>query len=214
MKKTILGLFVLSLLATAVIAQEATPTLISAQTVSVNAYVVLGRGIAANPDDPMDFMIVKIGIGKVRSSTANMTIGVLKLDEELYRLRDVAVADGQATGNIYKDDAEVGSFDVASVMKGDTEIWAGTMTLGTSYNLYIIEGVRPIKASELREKVVEYCNANEDANCADRLTNYCQNNPDDTRCRALYRAWCLRDDNMDDTRCRYEFRNWCSAQII
>jgi len=96
-------------------------------------------------------------------------------------------------------------------MKGDTEIWAGTMTLDSvTYHLYVIEGVRPVRASELRERVVEYCNTHEDANCRERLGNYCQNYPEDIRCKALFRAWCLKDDNMDDTRCRYEFRNWCS----
>lgn len=184
---------------------------ISAQSVSVRAYVILGKGIAASPSDPMDFMIVKFGLGKIRYAINNTEtmVGVLKLDEESYRLRGVVVEDGKATGMIYRNNTEVGSFEVSSVMKGDIEIWAGTMTLGSTYNLYVIEGVRPIKAGELRERVVEYCSTVEDANCRERLGNYCENNPEDARCRALFRAYCLRDNNMDDTRCREEFRNWC-----
>lgn len=187
-------------------------SVISAQSVSIRSYVILGKGIAASPTDPMDFMIVKFGLGKVRYAIndTEAMIGVLKLDDESYRLREVVVEDSKATGKIYSNSSEVGSFEVSSVMKGDIEMWAGTMTLGSTYNLYVMEGVRPVRASELNEKVVEYCNTAEDANCRDRLGNYCENNPEDTRCRALFRAYCLKDDNMDDTRCREEFRNWCS----
>jgi hypothetical protein len=204
--KLAIPLIVLSIMVIAVAAQSS----LTAASPTVTAYVILGKGIAANPDDTMDFMIAKFGIGKVRYGSVNSTIGVLKLDEELYRLRTVVIEEGHAIGSIYRNSSEVGSFDVYSVMKGDTEVWAGTMTLYEKiYNLYVIEGVRPVKASELRERVVEYCTNNEDANCRDRLQNYCENNPDDARCRALFRAWCLRDNNMDDTRCRYEFREWC-----
>ncbi len=203
-------LFVLSLLVIPVFAQ--TPELISARTVKVNALAILGKGIAASPDDPLDFMIAKFGVGRVEytSSGEVTTIGVLKLDEDRYRLKEVVVEEGKATGKIYTNSSEVGSFSLSSVMKGDTEVWAGTMELNEkTYNMYIIEGVRPIRASELKEKVVEYCNSSDDANCADRLGNYCENNPDDERCRALFRAYCMKDDNMEDTRCREAFRNWC-----
>jgi hypothetical protein len=186
-----------------------TPVAISAES-KIHAIAVLGKGIAALQDDPMDFMIVKFGLAKAKIVNETKSIGVLKLDDERYVLRNIVIEEGHATGDIYRNNSQVGSFDVSSVMKGDTEIWAGTMELDDQdYNLYVIEGVRPIKASELKEKVVEYCNTTEDANCRERLSNYCQNNPDDARCRALFRAWCLKSDNMDDTRCRYEFRNWC-----
>ncbi len=204
--KLAIPLIVLSIMVVVVAAQSSLTA-----SPKVTAYVILGKGIAANPDDTMDFMIAKFGIGKVSYSTAEEVIGVLKLDEELYRLRAVVIEEGHATGSIYRNSSEAGSFDVYSVMKGDTEVWAGKMLLyEKTYNLYVIEGVRPVKASELRARVVEYCTNNEDANCRDRLQNYCENNPDDSRCRALFRAWCLRADNMDDTRCRYEFRNWCN----
>jgi hypothetical protein len=208
--KAATALVVLSLLAA--IALAAQPVLVSASP-KISALVVLGKGIAANPSDAMDFMIAKVGIGKVRYNVTESSeiIGVLKLDEESYRLKNIVIEEGHATGSIYKNSSEVGSFDVSSVMKGDTEVWAGTMILdGKTYHIYIIEGVRPVKASELKERVVEYCNNYEDANCADRLRNYCQDNPDDARCRALFRAWCLKEDNMDDTRCRLEFREWCN----
>ncbi|MCK4634922.1 MAG: hypothetical protein KAT37_03545 [Candidatus Aenigmarchaeota archaeon] len=207
MKKIIAAFLVLLMLAVPVMAQ---PTITSAAP-KIKAYVILGKGIAASPSDPMDFKIVKVGIGRVITvNGTDMAVGILVADEERYRLREIVIEEGHATGNIYSKDGEVGSFDVSSVMKGDTEIWAGEMKLnGDTYHLYVIEGVRQIKAGELRDKVVEYCNNNEDANCKGRLANYCENNPDDSRCKALFRAYCLRENNMDDTRCRVAFRNWC-----
>jgi len=76
------------------------------------------------------------------------------------------------------------------------------------YNVYVIEGVRPIKAGELKEKVSDYCKNNPDANCAGKIEDYCNNNPEDNRCQALFRAYCL-NGNMEDTRCRQAFINWC-----
>src|SRR4030043_2359772 len=112
MDKKMLVPLVLSLLAVTVMAQSLTAT-----TVKVNALVALGKGIAANPDDPMDFMIVKFGIGKMiynaNGTPENKTLGVIKLDDELYRLRDVVISEGHATGDIYKNDSKVGSFDVS-----------------------------------------------------------------------------------------------------
>jgi hypothetical protein len=209
MKKIIAALLVLSILAVPVVAQLSHAQVTS--TVKLRALVVLGKGIASNPGDPMDFMILKFGLGKAAAGNRTLTVGVLVADDQRYRLRDVVIEEGHATGNIYDNGTQVGSFDMSSVMKGDTEIWAGTLTLGgQSYNAYVIEGARKIRPAELRERVVEYCNNNEDANCRERLQNYCENNPEDLRCRALFRAYCMKADNMDDTRCREAFRNYCA----
>jgi len=203
-------LLALLIIAIPVIAQEPNITAVSNRP-SLTLIGILGRGIAANPADAMDFMIVKFGIATARINNKARRVGIVKIDDIRYVLRNISIADGHATGRIYKNASEVGSFDVSSVMKGDTEIWAGTMDLdGTTYHLYVIEGVRPIKAAELKEKVVEYCNKTTDTNCRDRLRNYCQDHPNDARCRALFRAWCVKGKNMDDSRCRYEFRKWCS----
>lgn len=185
----------------------------AASEVKIRALVVLGKGIAASTDNPMDFLIAKLGIGKViynlTGTQENKTIGILKLDDELYRLRDVVVEEGHAAGKIYKNSSEVGSFDISSVMKGDTEVWTGTLSMNKTYNMYLIEGARPTRASELKERVVEYCNKTEDDNCRERLGRYCEDYPDDSRCKAIFRAYCLKADNMDDTRCRQEFSEWC-----
>ena len=210
MRKQMAVILALLMAVPVVIAQETTgPYPVSAPT--AKAYVILGKGIAASPADPMDFMIVKFGIGRfISPNGTEINLGVLIADEDKYRLKKITIGDGHATGKIYANGTEVGSFDVSSVMKGDTEVWAGTMDLnGNNYNLYVIEGTRRIKASELKDKVVEYCKNNpNDTNCRNKVYQYCQNNPTDRRCRALFRAYCLRG-HMDDTRCRQEFVDYC-----
>ncbi len=205
MKKILAVFLALSVLAVPVLAEtteDAAPT--------VTKYTVLGKGISSSPSDPMDFMIVKVGLGRVITSAQDIAVGVMKLDEEKYRLRDVEIETGHATGNVYDGETVVGSFDVSSVMKGDTEVWAGTLEIdGSEYNLYVIEGVRPIKAGELRAVLVDYCRNNEDVNCEERIHEFCSNNPGNAKCQALFRAYCLKGDNMDDTRCRNAFRTWC-----
>ena len=183
-----------------------------AQTIpgpKIKSLVILGKGIASSPSDPMDFMIVKFGIGELTIKNTTLTRGVLILDDEKYKLREIIIEDGHATGKVYKNESEVGSFDVSSVMKGDTEIWAGTLELkGSTYNLYVIEGVRPIRAGELKEKVADYCKNNPDDQNCKKVKNYCQNNPNDPRCKALFRAYCLKS-GMNDIRCRHAFITWC-----
>ncbi len=208
MKRAMAAILVLSTLAVIAAAQPNVTT--TGHAIRIKALAILGKGIASNPSDPMDFMIVKFGIGKIRVSNGTVfSVGVLKLDDDRYRLRQIMIEDDHATGKIYSNGSEVGSFDMSSVMKGETEVWAGTMDLnGVTYNTYVIEGVRPIRPSELKDKVVEYCRTHEDANCRDRLKNYCENHPRDSRCVALFRAYCM-NGHMDDIRCRQEFSRFC-----
>ncbi len=187
----------------------------STTTPVVSALGVLGKGIAVSPSDPMDFMLAKIGLGSVRvtidGEAKRAAIGVLILDGVKYRLKEVSVKDGQAAGDIYNDDEQVGSFDVASVEKEDIEVWAGEMDLdGDTYYLYIIEGVRKIRAPELRDKVADYCRNNpDDTNCRDKVEDFCENNPNDARCKAIFRKYCIAGRNMDDMRCREYVRDYC-----
>ena len=203
MKKIMAILIALSLLVVPAMAQNTSG-------VKIHSLIILGKGIAASQSDPMNFMIVKLGIGKATiPNGTEISTGVLKLDDEKYRLRNIEIGEGEAKGRIYQNESNVGSFDVSSVMKGDTEIWAGTIDLnGKTYNTYVIEGARPVRPSELKDKVANYCKENPgDQNCK-KVANYCQNNPEDSRCKALFRAYCLKT-NMEDTRCRQEFANWC-----
>jgi hypothetical protein len=94
---------------------------------------ILGKGIAVSPSDPMDFMLVQVGIGAVRvtvdGNSRKAAIGIIKLDGDRYRLREVSVVDGEAKGKLYLNGSEVGSFDLASVEKDNVEVWAGKLEL-------------------------------------------------------------------------------------
>lgn len=181
-------------------------------TPSIESFGVLGKGIASVPSDPTNFKIIRVGVAKVKVVTNGtesvVPIGILFLDDQKYRIKDVVIDNGSITGNIYLNDMQAGSMSLKSVMKGDTEVWAGTITVdGTTYNAYIMEGSRPIKNQELKEKIKEYCN--ETGNCSSAIESYCQNNPTDTRCLALFKAFCIRKNNMDDSRCRDFMQSWC-----
>jgi len=181
----------------------------------IHALGLLGKGIASSPGDPMDFMLVKVGVGAVKvtieGEEKRTALGVLKLDGDSYRLRDVSVVDGHATADIYSEDEKVGSIDVSSVLKDDVEVWAGELIInGDTYNLYIIGGARRIKADELRDKVSNYCQNNpNDTDCREKVGEFCQNNPEDARCKALFRKHCIAGNNMDDVRCREYVNDYC-----
>jgi hypothetical protein len=182
----------------------------------IAAIGILGMGISTNPSDPMDFMIVKMGVGAVRvtvdGEAKRAAVGVLRLDGEKYLLRGLSLVDGVAQGDIFDTDGnDMGSFEVTSVEKDDTEIWAGTMDFsGKTYHLYLMGGARRIRASELIEKVADYCRNNQnDTDCSGRVEQFCQNNPEDIRCKELFRKYCLAGNNLDDTRCREYVRGYC-----
>lgn len=181
----------------------------------IKTFGILGKGIASLPSDPLNFKIVKAGVGTVRMTVLDqqteITAGVLYLDEQRYSLKNIVIGNGSATADIYLNDTQHGSLSLTSVIKSDTEIWAGTVTVdGTSYNTYILGGYRPIKANELKEKVSEYCSENStDPKCGGNIQNFCENNPTDTRCLALFKAFCLRKNNLDDSRCRQYMLTWC-----
>ncbi len=211
MKKIMAAFIVLPILVMSVVAQP----FASVSPVKIQGLMVLGKGVAANPNDPMDFRIAKIGIGKVKVPVFEevFTVGVLKLDEEKYKLKEITVDEGRVTGKIYANGSEVGSFDLSSVMKGDTEVWAGTITInGKVYNTYIIEGVRPVRPGELKEKVADYCKKHpKDKNCREIISEkFCENNPEDRRCRAIFIAQCMKEDkNLEDMRCREALKEFC-----
>lgn len=204
MKEILVAIIALSLLTLPAFAQ-------ADDTPGIKGYIILGIGIAASPTEPLDFMVIKFGIGRwLGPNGTTGALGVLIADEERYILRDILIEDGYTEGEIYEGLNRVGSFELSSVMKEDTEIWAGIMNLrGARYNVYVIEGARPVKAGELKDKVADYCRENDDLDCTSKIHEYCGNNPDDNRCQALFRAWCIAG-NMDDTRCRNAFRTWCA----
>ncbi len=174
----------------------------------------LGKGIASLPSDPTNFKIVKVGVAKmtvvINNTETKVTVGILFLDDEKFKVRNVVIGNGSATGDIYRNDTQAGSISVKSIIKGDTEVWAGTLTLdGTLYNVHILQAQRAIKKAELKEKIRDYCN--ETGNCSGAIESFCESNPTDTRCLALFKAFCIRKNNMDDSRCRDFMVGWCKG---
>ncbi|OGI14453.1 hypothetical protein A3K63_04910 [Candidatus Micrarchaeota archaeon RBG_16_49_10] len=180
---------------------------------SIKVIDLLGKGIAVSPTDPMVFMIAKVGIGTVEVSLAGevteMDVGVLKLDNDTYKLKAITHGEGSIEADVYLGDDEKGSMEIASVEKEDVVIWAGTLELdGTDYYLYILEASRPVKGSEIVDKVSDYCKDREDEpNCRDKVLNYCKNNPTDSRCVALFKKYC--ETHLDDARCREAIKEAC-----
>ena len=177
----------------------------------VTNYGLLGKGIAVLPSDLNAFKIVKVGIGTVRvyllGEYTDITIGVMYLDDQKYVLKDVVISNGSVTAKVYLNETMVGSLSASSVIKGDAAVWAGTLSVSdATYYLYILEASRPIKPAELKQKVSEYCSETDDSKCTSNIDEFCANNPTDTRCLALFKAYCLTRNNMDDARCR-EFMN-------
>ncbi len=190
-----------------------TPTFAQTQS-KIDTLMMLGKGLATSPDDPMDFMIVKAGIAVAKISLSDETVkrrvGIMVLDEEKYRIRNVTKdEDGSVSGSLYQNDTKEGFFSVSSVIKGKTEIWVGKLEVNDKgYHLYILEAPRKIKPVELRDKISEYCKANgNDTNCRERMAEFCENNPEDSRCKQLFRNYCR--NNLDDTRCRDALKNYC-----
>ena len=181
----------------------------------IKTFGILGKGIASLPSDPLNFKIVKLGVGTVKMTVVDqeteLTVGILFLDDQRYTLKNIAIGNGSASADIYINDTQHGSLSLTSVIKGETEIWAGTLTVdGITYNTYVLGGYRPIKAAELKEKVSEYCSENsKDRNCGGKIEDFCESNPTDTRCLALFKAFCLRKNNLDDSRCRQYMAEWC-----
>jgi hypothetical protein len=194
----------------------------SGKALKIETLAVLGNGIAVSPSDAMDFKMVKVGIGTVDvellGETTSITVGIMFLDEVRYKLKEIVIAEGEASGNVYtysSDGTEsmVGSFKLQSVMKGDQEIWAGTLTVsGATFHLYVIAATRKVNTNEYKERVADYCIKNpNDENCRDKIADYCENNPNDNRCQKLFMAHCVQGKNLEDARCRDFVNRYCEA---
>ena len=127
MRKWLLSGILALVLISAVVSAQAVP--------KVKTLVVLGKGIAVSPSDPLDFNIAKLGIGVIKvnlfdNETEEVTLGVLILDDEKYKLKDITKdEDGSVSGDVYSSNEKIGSFSLSSVVKDDTEIWAGTLEI-------------------------------------------------------------------------------------
>ena len=230
MKKVAILLATFLVLAVPVIAQEAADT--SASKLQMHSIGVLGKGLAVDASDPMEFKIVKFALATVRTNDSDesteIRVGILYLDDYKYRIKDFVIEDGKSTGDIYDNGTKTGSYELTSVEKNNGIIWAGTLSVsGTSYNVYVIEGKREIKGNELASKTREYCQENPERckgiisngignigcddptvqGCSEKIRNFCENNPDDSRCKNLFRSYCA--NNLNDTRCRAALNDYC-----
>ena len=174
----------------------------------------LGKGIAVSPSDPMDFEIVKAGLGvfvvPTHSNSTEYKVGVLFLDDVKYKLRGVTVEDGAASGKVLDtNNTEVGSFNVSSVDKGSVEVWAGALIInGKTQYLYLVGLPRPIKPLELKNKIVNYCKIHtNDTRCANKTADFCQKNPDNKKCKEIFKDYC--STHMVDARCRNFISSYC-----
>jgi hypothetical protein len=194
---------------------------------------VLGRGIAVSTTDPSNFKIVKAGVAIVRVTLAGeemeLKVGVLFLDGERYKLKDIQIGNKTASGNIYSNDTQVGNFNLSLVIKGDHEIWFGSLSVGgQNYNAYILEGEHLAKAEEVGEKVEDLCEkfpekcteigrgvARQlcekitDKSCREKIREFCEENPNDARCISIFREYCR--SHLEDARCREGLKGYCKV---
>ena len=189
---------------------------VSAQGTTIKTLNAVGKGIAISVTDPSDFTLLKIGIARVSvellGETQEVSAGILILDNDKYRLRNINIGNGSATADVYSNSTDVGDINIASVQKGDTIVWFGTLTVnGKTYNVYILEAGRQIKPFELGENVADFCRANRGhENCRERMAEFCQQNPTDARCRQIFLEFCK--ENPDDVRCRDAIREFCNER--
>lgn len=229
MKKSLILVVILvaSIITTSVIAEELGSQV---RPPKIKTLGVLGKGLAILPTDYKVFKIIKIGVAKVVIPVAEeeLTVGVLWLDNIKYKLKNIVIGNGTASGDIYLNDTKVGSFEVSSVIKDDTEIWVGTLTVNEeTWNVYIIGVPRPMRNIEIGEYASDECGKDpekcknfmkgigpaycektpEDPSCREKIKNWCEEHQNDERCLALLRNYCKK--NMDDTRCREVFKEFC-----
>ena len=190
-----------------------------------------GNGLAISQSDPMDFELIRIGTAGVKFISGDnesvVKVGVLYFGEDRYLLRDVVIGNASASANIYLNDTQVGSISLDSYLKGDREVWAGTLTLnGVTFNAYVIQAPRIRTALENAERVRDYCRNNPekckavmkavgnilcdpvtDGNCRNRIRDFCNQTPEDSRCKALRFAYCRQ--HPEDADCRSELMGVC-----
>ncbi len=226
--KKLFYVVVLAMLVAPVFA-ETPATTVGVQTntprVRIEKLAVIGNGIAISRNDPADFLVVKLALAKVHvelgDETKDLYAGVLRLDDTRYRVRNIEIENGTFEAKIYYNGTEVGYVKASSVIKGDTEVWYGELSVNDEiYNAYVVEVKRPFRPGEVVRRAASYCKENpDDERCKvistttsggsveKKIESYCKNHPDDRRCKALEKAYCLR--NLDDERCRNLFREKC-----
>lgn len=228
-----IALLVIGITGTAVMAEDGLGSQ-SAVRAKIHTMGALGNGLAVSQGNPMDFEMIKIGIAEVDIVLSDgidniVKVGILYFGETKYKLKDVVIGNGTATANIYDlNDTQKGSISLSSYVKGDSEVWAGTMTLnGQTYNTYVIQAKRVLKPAEKADDTKEYCKNNpvkcmatmkavgsilcdpakEGETCREKIKTFCEQHPDDNRCKNLRLAYCKT--HLEDANCRQELIERC-----
>ncbi|MBI2676063.1 MAG: hypothetical protein HYX24_06400 [Candidatus Aenigmarchaeota archaeon] len=191
---------------------------------------VMGQGLAVSQQSASDFERVQIAIVRVAVSLADdskaVETGILKIGGETYRLRNVSISNASATADLYRNGTQVGTLSVAATVRSEHEVWFGSLEIsGKLYNLYILGIERKVKPLEKAENIREECKENPEKckeiakgignicdnegseNCRDKIKEYCEKNPEDNRCVAVFRDYCVT--HTDDERCRNHLRDFC-----
>ena len=183
---------------------------------AIKSLHAVGKGIAISASDPGDFKLLKIGIAKVSVSVLgeeqDVSVGILILDEQRYKLKNINVGNGSVTADVFDGNTSVGSLSIVSAQKGDTTVWFGTLSLGDKiYNVYILEVKRDVKAKELGANVADFCRAHpRHESCRERMHEFCEQNPDDARCKQIFLEFCK--ENPSDVRCRDAVKKFCEGR--
>ena len=202
-KMSLIALLTIALLTLAIATPVISQTIVS--SIKINKLHAIGEGILINKADLTDFSFVKIGIATVKVVADNETLmqvkGIMKIDNETYRLNVTNLSTSDITADIYYNTTYVGNMTLSSTLKYNRVVWVGDATInGEDFKVYILETGRNFVGEEIREKVKEYCEEHPvicqgigpnycdkliDPSCREKIINWCLNNTDDTRCKAL-----------------------------
>ena len=196
-KKLILIAVLILTLAIPAIGQTIVPS------IKINRLHVIGEGLLISKTDLTDFSFLKMGIATVNVVAGNETLmqvrGVMKIDNETYRLNVTNLTSSYFSADVYYNTTNVGIITLSSTLKNNRVVWVGDASInGEDFKVYILEAERNFAGEEIREKVKEYCE-NHPAICKGIGPNYCDKLTD-TSCKEKIVNWCL--NNTDDTRCK------------
>ncbi len=218
-------------------AQEPAPVLVRQ---AISRLHLVGNGIAVSENDPFDFLHARAVVGAVKvmateddnidSEYVAKRLGVLMLDEQRYHLKDIAVSMDEISAEIYalgtsgqESETAVGEILVKRFEKPGRDIWAGNMVVsGKAYNVYFLGVGRAFRLAERARKIGEYCEENPDDSRCQRVLPECISEPE--QCRERVRAYCEGNpqnlgclqlkklyclNNASDERCRDYLTGLC-----
>ncbi len=192
---------------------------------------VLGRGIAIDPSNMLQPYVLKIGVIRVKVAVGGVSkeidFGLLFFDNERFRLKNIHQVNDTFYAELYQNNTLKGSINLTLTIKGENLIWVGKLTLNNKvYYAYVLEAKRLPKRYEIFEEIKEackkhpeickreikgigpaYCNVTFDENCREKIARFCRDHPNDRRCIAIKRVYCLL--NLEDERCRQWIVSYC-----